>query len=43
MLTKANSDKWKPDYAFWYGWSAMQRDLAEIRMLAEEMRRNPKH
>lgn len=28
-----------PDYALWYGWSEMQRDLTEIRALAEEMRR----
>jgi hydroxylamine dehydrogenase len=28
-----------PDYALWYGWSEMQRDLTEIRELAEQMRR----
>jgi len=28
-----------PDYALWYGWSAMQRDLTEIRFMAEEIRR----
>jgi hydroxylamine dehydrogenase len=28
-----------PDYAFWYGWSSMQRDLTEIKDLAENMRR----
>jgi hypothetical protein len=28
-----------PDYALWYGWSEMQRDLTEIRALAEELRR----
>jgi hydroxylamine dehydrogenase len=28
-----------PDYAFWYGWSEMQRDLTEIKSMAEEMRR----
>jgi hypothetical protein len=28
-----------PDYAFWYGWSEMQRDLTEIKHMAEEMRR----
>jgi cytochrome c553 len=28
-----------PDYAFWYGWSAMQNSLTEIKYLAEEMRR----
>jgi hydroxylamine dehydrogenase len=29
-----------PDYALWYGWSEMQRDLTEIKALAGEMRRN---
>jgi hypothetical protein len=28
-----------PDYALWYGWSEMQRDLTEIRELAAEMRK----
>jgi hypothetical protein len=28
-----------PDYAMWYGWSEMQRDLTEIKELAAEMRR----
>ncbi|MHB8999746.1 MAG: multiheme c-type cytochrome [Thermoanaerobaculia bacterium] len=27
-----------PDYALWYGWSEMQRDLTEIRELAAQMR-----
>ncbi|HHI03531.1 MAG: cytochrome C [Candidatus Zixiibacteriota bacterium] len=27
-----------PDYALWYGWSEMIRDLAEIREMAEELR-----
>jgi hypothetical protein len=27
-----------PDYALWYGWSEMQRDLTEIRTLADDMR-----
>jgi hydroxylamine dehydrogenase len=27
-----------PDYALWYGWSEMQRDLTEIKTLASEMR-----
>jgi len=27
-----------PDYAFWYGWSAMQTNLTEIRERAAEMR-----
>jgi len=28
-----------PDYALWYGWSEMKRDLAEIKSLAQELRR----
>jgi hydroxylamine dehydrogenase len=28
-----------PDYALWYGWSEMQRDLTEITELAVQMRR----
>ena len=31
-----------PDYALWYGWSEMQRDLTEIKTLAEELRRTHK-
>ena len=31
-----------PDYALWYGWSEMRRDLSEIKMLAEELR-NKEH
>jgi hypothetical protein len=27
-----------PDYALWYGWSEMVRDLTEIKHLAAEMR-----
>jgi len=27
-----------PDYALWYGWSEMQRDLTEIKSLAQELR-----
>jgi hypothetical protein len=27
-----------PDYALWYGWSEMQRDLSEIQMMAKELR-----
>jgi hypothetical protein len=27
-----------PDYALWYGWSELQRDLTEIKALAEELR-----
>ena len=28
-----------PDHALWSGWSEMQKDLAEIRAAAKEMRR----
>ena len=28
-----------PDYALWYGWSEMRRDLTEIKELAAQMRR----
>ena len=31
-----------PDYAFWYGWSEMQRDLTEIKEKAAEMREKAK-
>ncbi len=31
-----------PDYALWYGWSEMQRDLSEIKSLASEMREKKK-
>jgi hypothetical protein len=28
-----------PDYALWYGWSELQRDLTEINAAAEELRK----
>lgn len=28
-----------PDYALWYGWSEMVRDLSEIKFMAEELRK----
>ncbi len=31
-----------PDYALWYGWSEMQRDLTEIQALARDFREKPK-
>ena len=31
-----------PDYAFWYGWSEMQRDLTEIKEKATELREKHK-
>lgn len=31
-----------PDYALWYGWSEMQRDLTEIKEMAEDMREKAK-
>jgi hypothetical protein len=32
-----------PDYALWYGWSEMRRDLTDIRELAAEMRHASGH
>jgi hypothetical protein len=29
-----------PDYALWYGWSEMVRDLAEIKEMARDLRRH---
>jgi len=29
-----------PDYAYWYGWEMMLKDLGEIKHLAEEMRKS---
>ena len=31
-----------PDYALWYGWSEMTRDLTEIKMLSEDLRNSEK-
>jgi hypothetical protein len=31
-----------PDYANWYGWSEMRRDLVEIQHMAEQIRRDAK-
>jgi hypothetical protein len=31
-----------PDYALWYGWSELRRDLTEIKTLAEELRAKKK-
>jgi len=31
-----------PDYALWYGWSEMQRDLTEIKEMATELREKNK-
>jgi len=31
-----------PDYAVWYGWSELKRDLTEIKYMGEDMRRNHK-
>ena len=27
-----------PDYAYWYGWAAMTKDLVEIKQMAEDLR-----
>jgi hypothetical protein len=32
-----------PDYALWYGWSELVRDLSEIRAMAEELRADHRH
>lgn len=32
-----------PDYAMWYGWSEMQRDLTEIKTLAADLREKRRH
>jgi hydroxylamine dehydrogenase len=31
-----------PDYALWYGWSESERDLTDIKHMAQEMRREKK-
>ena len=31
-----------PDFAFWYGWSELQKDLTEIKEKAAEMREKAK-
>ncbi|MEW6374468.1 MAG: multiheme c-type cytochrome [Thermodesulfobacteriota bacterium] len=38
MRTFQGSFHANPDYALWYGWSEMQRDLTEIKEMAAEMR-----
>ncbi len=38
MRTFQGSFHNNPDYALWYGWSEMQRDLTEIRALADDIR-----
>ena len=42
MRTFQGSFHSNPDYAFWYGWSEMNRDLTEIKTRAAEMRENAK-
>jgi len=32
-----------PDYALWYGWSEMRRDLREIKEEAERLGREHEH
>jgi hypothetical protein len=39
MRTFQGAFHMNPDYSLWYGWSEMQRDLAEIKASAEELRR----
>jgi len=31
-----------PDYAFWYGWSELKRDLTEIKYMSNDLRKNHK-
>jgi hypothetical protein len=31
-----------PDYALWYGWSAMRQTLKEVETLAEDIRKSRK-
>ena len=31
-----------PDYAFWYGWSSLKRDLTEIKYMGEALRKSHK-
>jgi hydroxylamine dehydrogenase len=40
MRTFQGSFHSNPDYALWYGWSEMQRDLTELKALAEQMRKD---
>lgn len=42
MRTFQGSFHANPDYAFWYGWSEMQRDLTEIKEKAKELRSKQK-
>ena len=32
-----------PDYALWYGWSALKQDLTEIKYMAEELKKDHKN
>ena len=42
MRTFQGTFHMNPDYALWYGWSAMVQSLREIKTMAAEMRRNGK-
>ncbi len=42
MRTFQGSFHANPDYALWYGWSEMVRDLSEIEAMAEELRKSRK-
>jgi hypothetical protein len=42
MRTFQGTFHMNPDYALWYGWSEMVRDLAEIKEMAERMRETKK-
>ena len=42
MRTFQGTFHMNPDYALWYGWSEMQRDLTEIKALAADLREKGK-
>ena len=42
MRTFQGTFHMNPDYALWYGWSEMQRDLTEIKALAADLREKKK-
>ena len=42
MRTFQGTFRGNPDYAFWYGWSELKRDLTEIKWMGETLRRSHK-
>lgn len=43
MRTFQGTFHMNPDYALWYGWSAMRQDLTEIKNIASELRKDHKN